>query len=177
MPVDSDAAQERAQDTAAMLPPRRRRPVLIGAAVLLLGALGLGVYSLQKNKTVGLSARAYNYSQDHIAFVAVNGKWAGGGDGPYDPAKRRGPTGGGSVCCVNLIEGGSTAEVELKFIDGSTLDVSTLKVQAQVLQPWPKFINTANIYVLPGRRVVIEITPGPGIALTRDELKKRMGEN
>jgi hypothetical protein len=50
-------------------------------------------------------------------------------------------------------------------------------VQAQVLQPWPKFIDTADIYVLPGRRVVIEITPGPGIGLTLDELKKRMGEN
>jgi hypothetical protein len=151
----------------------RRRYVYLLGAVLLLAALGLGAYTLQKNKTVGLSARAYNYSPDDIISVAVNGKWAGGGKlYPFDPAKRRGPTGGGSVCCVNLIEGGSTAEVELKFIDGSTL-----KVQAQVLQPWPKFINTANIYVLPGRRVVIEITPGPEIAPSWDELKKRMGEN
>jgi hypothetical protein len=93
---------------------------------------------------------------------------------PFDPAKRRGPTGGGSVCCVNLIEGGSTAEVTLTFPEPEEPD---LVVQAKVLQPWPKFINTADIYVLPGRRVVIEITPGPGIGLTLDELKKRMGEN
>jgi hypothetical protein len=172
MPVDSDAAQERAQDTAAVLPPRHRL-WLIGAAVLLLAALGLGAYTLQKNKTVALSASALNFSPDDIISVAVNGKWAGGGKlYPFDPAKRRGPTGGGSVCCVNLIEGGNTAEVELTFIDGSTL-----KVQAKVLQPWPKFINTADIYVLPGRRVVIKITPGPEAPLTWDELKKRMGEN
>jgi hypothetical protein len=73
----------------------RQRYVYLLGVVLLLGALGLGVYSLQKNKTVGLSASAYNYSPDHITFVAVNGKWAGGGLAPFDPAKRRGPTGGG----------------------------------------------------------------------------------
>jgi hypothetical protein len=173
MPVDSNAAQERAQDTAAALPPRHRL-WLIGAAVLLLAALGLGAYTLQKNKTVALSASALNFSPDHITFVAVNGKWAGGGLAPYDPAKRRGPTGGGVVCCVNLIEGGSTAEVTLTFPEPEEPD---LVVQAQVLQPWPKFIDTADIYVLPGRRVVIEITPGPGVPLTWDELKKRMGEN
>jgi hypothetical protein len=41
----------------------------------------------------------------------------------------------------------------------------------------PRINNYDNIYVLPGRRVVIEITPGPGIGLTLDELKRRMGEN
>jgi hypothetical protein len=171
MPVDSDAAQERAQDTAAMLPPRRRL-WLIGAAVLLLGALGLGVYSLQKNKTVGLSASAYNYSQDHIAFVDVNGKWAGGGHDPYDPAKRRGPTGGGSVCCVNLIEGGSTAEVTLTFAEGPDVIV-----QAQVLQPWPKIMSYANIYVLPGRKVVIKVVPASQGHPALEELLKLAGEN
>jgi hypothetical protein len=171
MPVDSNAAQERAQDTAAALPPRRRL-VLIGAAVLLLAALGLGAYTLQKNKTVGLSARAYNYSQDHIAFVAVNGKWAGGGHGPFDPAKRRGPTGGGSVCCVNLIEGGSTAEVTLTFAEGPDVIV-----QAKVLQPWPKIMSYANIYVLPGRRVVIKVIPASQPHPTLEELLKIAGEN
>jgi hypothetical protein len=155
-----------------MLPPRRRL-WLIGAAVLLLGALGLGVYSLQKNKTVGLSASAYNYSPDDIISVDVNGKWAGGGKlYPFDPAKRRGPTGGGVVCCVNLIEGGSTAEVELTFIDGSTL-----KVQAQVLQPWPKIMSYANIYVLPGRKVVIKVVPASQGHPALEELLKLAGEN
>jgi hypothetical protein len=176
MPVDSDAAQERAQDTAAGLPPRRRRPVLIGAAVLLLGALGLAAYSLQKNKTVAktvaLSASAYNYSQDHIAFVAVNGKWAGGGHGPYDPAKRRGPTGGGVVCCVNLIEGGSTAEVTLTFAEGPDVIV-----QAKVLQPWPKIMSYADIYVLPGRKVVIKVVPATQGHPALEELLKLAGEN
>jgi hypothetical protein len=174
MPVDSDAAQERAQDTAAALPPRRRL-VLIGAAVLLLAALGLGAYTLQKNKTVGLSASAYNYSPEHITFVAVNGKWAGGGKlYPFDPAKRRGPTGGGSVCCVNLIEGGSTAEVTLTFPEPEEPD---LVVQAQVLQPWPKIMSYANIYVLPGRRVVIEVIPADQGLPTLEELLKVVGEN
>jgi hypothetical protein len=56
----------------------RRRYVYLLAAVLLLAALGLGAYTLQKNKTVALSASALNFSPDDIISVAVNGKWAGG---------------------------------------------------------------------------------------------------
>jgi hypothetical protein len=100
----------------------------------------------------GLSVELLNYSQESVYLVSINGNvtrdWA-------TAAKVGGVEGGGKSCCSGEISAiKDTAEVTIKTNHG------TYTTQALVELPFPDLMDTLIIHVLPGRKVVLEVTPG-----------------
>jgi len=98
----------------------------------------------------GLTASTYNYSNGDIIFVWLNGKQAGVG---INPARPGDVTGGGSMCCIQLAPEWKSVAVNVQLINKVEYTV-----QAQIEQPWPEYPHYAYVHVLPGRKVVIEVT-------------------
>ena len=100
---------------------------------------------------VSVSATTFNYSQDSLLDIWVNGKSAGS---LAKPAKLGEIKGGGVVCCISLSPAWKIVEVKIQATKG--VEYTT---QAKILQPWPQIASYAVVHVLPGRKVVIEISP------------------
>lgn len=100
----------------------------------------------------GLTGVVFNYSQDWIGSVHINGDTVGR---IIDYAKVGDYKGGGGFrCCFELSSKAKTVEVLVKTTTGD------YKSQAIVEQPWSEHDGYAGIHILPGRKIVIEITPG-----------------
>lgn len=116
----------------------------------------------------GLTAITYNYSEDHLTFVRVDGGLVGSGLKAVEPG---GVSGGGRTCCVELNAYAEILPVEITPPEG---DAYMLK--ASVEQPWPKGASTVIVHVLPGRKVVIETTLGAENAPRKDLMDARLAE-
>lgn len=119
----------------------------------------------QKPEMASLTAITFNYAEGY-ATVRVNGQWAGGGAASMEPGS---VTGGGGICCVEIPVGAETAVVEIQT------DVDEkIVTEARIEQPWPEGWHYAAIHMLPGRKVVIEVTgsnPSARTDLLRESLK------
>lgn len=101
----------------------------------------------------GLTGVVFNYSQDSIVFVKINGHTVGRG---LDAAKLGDYKGGGGfMCCFALSPQAKTVEVLVETAK-SEGDYTT---KATIEQPWAELGSYAGIHILPGRKIVIEITP------------------
>lgn len=102
-------------------------------------------------QTRGLTASAYNYSDEYINFVWVNGKQAGV---TLDAARPGDVTGGAAMCCIQLAPEWQSVEVVVQLPNDAEYTV-----QAKIEQPWPEYPHYAIAHVLPGREVVVEVMP------------------
>lgn len=97
----------------------------------------------------GLAVQVFNYSQESIAFMSINGQRVGGSS---KKAKVGDIEGGGSNCCpLVLLYTDSTVDVLVEASGGN------YTTKATVEHPWPSSPNTATIHILPGRKIVIEV--------------------
>ncbi|WP_159089879.1 hypothetical protein [Xanthomonas fragariae] len=140
-------------------------------AVMILGLAwplaGCG-QSKQEGKMSGLTAVVFNYSDEPIAAIKVDGETLGG---PFESARPGDVKGGGRDCCTSL----DPHRKELPVIVQPAIGGEYL-IQAVVEQPWPKDANTVIVHILPKRKVVIETTLGASIAPRSDLLNARLAE-
>ncbi|BBP00036.1 DUF3304 domain-containing protein [Sulfuriferula nivalis] len=141
-----------------------------GHSFMLLCLLLLSVFTLTackpKNPEMvgGLSVEVLNYSQEAIDYVKINGNIVRNG---ADAAKIGGAMGGGSSCCsgeISSIKPTANVTVEsVRFANGKSGDViiETYTTQAVVELPFPDSMGTLVVHILPGRKVVLEVAPGP----------------
>jgi hypothetical protein len=99
-------------------------------------------------RKIGVSSVPYNYSDQTVLAVRVNGQSV---SLLMKAVKPGGVSGGGVICCIDLPEGATDAQVEVDVGD------SKYVAQARIERWWPDLANYAVIHVLPGRTVVIEI--------------------
>ena len=113
----------------------------------------LSACSAVKPQQVSLTGIVYNYSEDAIVFVRINGQ----GVGRASEAKPGDVMGGGRMCCFELPVGAKQVEVQVK---PAGLDPYT--TTATIEKWWPDLAHYGVVHVLPGRKVVMEIIPsGP----------------
>jgi hypothetical protein len=121
---------------------------------------------------VSITAVTFNYSQDYVLDLWVNGKSAGS---LLKPAKLGEVTGGGKYqCCISLSPEWKSIEVALR-VGNKTESGLSYKVQASIRQPWPAIASYAVFHVLPGREVVIEVVPA-GVEPDMELLAQRIKE-
>lgn len=102
--------------------------------------------------TVSLSATTFNFSQESLVKVLVNGKSAGWG---IDNAKLGEVKGGGKVfCCVSISPTAKSVPVLVEV--ASEHDYSA---NARVRLPWSPSANYLAVYVLPDHKVVVAVVP------------------
>lgn len=114
----------------------------------------------------GLTGVVFNYSDEAIVEVRVEGQLAGTA---YEAVRPGAVTGGGSSCCMAM----DPAKYILPVVVTPALG-EPYEVQAQVEQPWPKGANTAIVHVLPGKKITIETTLGYGIAARQDLMEAQL---
>lgn len=124
--------------------------------------------AMESRPVSGLTAITYNYSDEVIVSVRVDGELAGTG---MEAAQPGGLTSSGSSCCISLDPGVSTVAVEIK-----PASKDAYVVQGLVEQPWPEGAKTVIVHVLPGRKVVLETTLGAHNWPRRDLLEGRLKE-
>lgn len=117
-------------------------------------------------KIDGLTGVTFNYSDEVIASVRVDGELAGTG---YEAVRPGEVTGGGGSCCMALDPTLHTVAVLIE----PALD-DPYEVTATIEQPWPTGANTAIVHLLPGRKVVIETSLGAGIGPRADLLNAQL---
>ncbi len=103
----------------------------------------------QGSQSVGVTGIVYNYSDETIAFVRVNGKEIGRG---IDEARPGEVKGGSGICCFALEKAASKARVEITFWDKSQHETT-----ATIEKWWPDLAHYGVIHILPGRKVVMEV--------------------
>lgn len=64
-----------------------------------------------------------------------------------------GVIGEGGICCVRLERGAQTARVKVEY--GLT---EVFEVDAPIEQPWPESPHYLAVHLLPGRKVVVELS-------------------
>jgi hypothetical protein len=121
---------------------------------------------MESGPVSGLTAITYNYSDEVIVSVRVDGRLAGTG---MEAAKPGGLTSSGSRCCISLDPWAATVAVEIK-----PALVDAYMVEGIVEQPWPTGANSVIVHVLPGRKVVIEATLGAHNWPRKDLLEARL---
>ena len=119
-----------------------------------------------EQKMDGLTGVVFNYSDEAIAEVRVEGELLGVG---LEGVRPGGVMGGGRMCCMAMDPTRSALPVQITPAIGAPYEV-----MAQVEQPWPKDATTAIAHVLPGRKVVIETSLGYAIAPRRDLLEGQL---
>ena len=125
--------------------------------LLLVATLTLSTSGCAKEPELNsITAVAFNYSQEYVLDIWVNGKSAGS---LLKPAKLGEVTGGGKYqCCIALSPKWKSIEVDLR-VGNKTESGLLYKVQASIRQPWPSVASYAVFHILPGKKVVIEIVP------------------
>lgn len=108
----------------------------------------LSACSAVEPQQVSLTGIVYNYSEDALVYVRVNGQ----GVGRASEAKPGGVMGGGGMCCFELPENAKQVEVQVK---PAGLDSYT--TTATIEKWWPDLAHYGVVHVLPGRKVVIEV--------------------
>ena len=142
------------------------KPVWVALACGLIWA-GAGCSQASAERKVdGLTGVVFNYSDQAVAEVRVDGDLAGTG---YEAVPPGGVTGGGSSCCMAMDPTRDTVRVTVVPALGEAYEV-----QARVEQPWPKGASTVIVHMLPGRKVVIETTLGYGIAAREDLMETQL---
>lgn len=114
----------------------------------------------------GLTGVVFNYSDEVIASVRVDGELAGTG---MEAAPPGGVTGSGSACCMALDPSQTEVSVRVEPASGPVYFVRGI-----VEQPWPQGAGTAIVHVLPGRKVVIETTLGVDIGPRSDLMNSQL---
>ena len=99
---------------------------------------------------VSLTGIVYNYSEDALVYVRVNGQ----GVGRASDAKPGGVMGGGGMCCFELPVGAKQVDVQVK---PAGLDPYT--TTATIEKWWPDLAHYGVVHVLPGHKVVMQVTP------------------
>ena len=118
-------------------------------ALLALPLVGCG----KEPETLSISATTFNYSQDYLIDVFVNQKAAASLIKPAKLGEVKG--GGGFICCVSLSPAWRKVPVVVKLPNGIEYIVN-----APIRQPWPSVASYAVVYVLPDRRVMVEVVAG-----------------
>lgn len=116
-------------------------------------------------KISGLSAITFNYSDEAIVSVRVDGELAGTG---MEAARPGDLTSSGNACCISLNAGEHTLPVEIK-----PALADAYLVEAAVEHPVTKYPHYGVVHVLPGRKVVIAVTatmPAPRLDLLNARL-------
>lgn len=113
-------------------------------------AVALSACGEKPPRYIQVSAVVYNYSQDPVLGLRINGGYIGG----FEPVHLGSVTGGGVACCFAIQEGAKEVDLEMSNPDGSKF-----VVKATVEQWWPDLAHYGVIHVLPGRKVVMQVTP------------------
>jgi len=119
--------------------------------------------------SVSLTGIVLNYSQEGIASASINGH--GVGVGLLDVKVGDVYGGGSHMCCFPLSRSANQVNVDLTL-----LDETKITIKADIEQPWSEMPNTAGIHILPGRKIVIEVTPGGSQWPRMDLLDARIKE-
>ena len=142
------------------------KPVWVALACGLIWA-GAGCSQASAERKVdGLTGVVFNYSDEAIAEVRVDGELLGVG---LEGVRPGGVMGGGRMCCMAMDPTRSTLPLQITPAIGPPYEVMAL-----IEQPWPKDANTAIAHVLPGRKVVIETSLGYAIAPRQDLLEAQL---
>ncbi|WP_158635264.1 hypothetical protein [Luteimonas cucumeris] len=170
---DSDAGKESTADmaTPAELPPTQGNDmsnhawdkILLFAAMAWLPAIS---GCAREPEQASLSTTIFNYSDEHLAGVWMNGKHVGFGE---DAVKPGDVNGGGAMCCIKLTSGLREVDVKVKTVK------DTYTARAQIEQPWTKYATYAIVHVLPKRKIIVEIAPGMSFP-RKDLLDQRLSE-
>jgi hypothetical protein len=122
--------------------------VLIG---VLIGLCMTGCDAREPQIVNGLTGIVYNYSQEGYVSVKINGKEVGSTAPKVKPGD---VSGGGGMCCFSLPLGAKEIVVELEpsLSDG-------YKTTAQIEKWWPDLAHYGVVHILPGRKVVMQVTP------------------
>jgi acylphosphatase len=115
-------------------------------AILLLASIN--ACGAKEARKIGVSGVPYNYSDQTVLAVRVNGQSV---SLVMKAVKPGGVSGGGVICCIDLPDGATDAQVEVDLGD------SKYVTQAKIERWWPDLASYAVIHVLPGRTVVIEV--------------------
>lgn len=125
--------------------------VLLSKLVFTLWSLvTLSACGVRESEKIGLSGIAYNYTDQTVVSVRVNGQET---SSVMDGVQSGGVSGGAVVCCLQLSNGATDAEVEVD------LGLSKFTTKAKIEKWWPDLANYAVVHVLPGGKVVMQITP------------------
>lgn len=104
----------------------------------------------KKPETVSLTGIVYNYSQDTIATVKINGKSAGS---VIVKTENGGVSGGSGMCCFDLPIDAKQVDVMVQSSGGD------YKITAIIEKWWPDLAHYGVVHILPGRKVVMQVTP------------------
>jgi hypothetical protein len=140
------------------------------AMVLIAGVSTTGC--AREPELTSITAVTFNYSQESVLDVWVNGKSAGSLLKPARLGEVKG--GGGYLCCIVLSPAWKSVEVVIRAANKSD-GVFTYTAQATIRQPWPEIASYAVFHVLPGKKVVIEVVPA-GVEPDMDLLAERIKE-
>lgn len=111
-----------------------------------------GCVAKESELVTGLSIELLNYSQDSISVVKINGVPTGAFS--Y-PAKIGETKGGGTLCCSGEISvNKNSVDVTVETNHGSY----AIQALVELPLPPPDLRDTLIIHVLPGRKVVLEVT-------------------
>jgi hypothetical protein len=136
--------------TDVTLTPWRWIQFVLGAGWLIL-VMSLSGCETKEAKPISMTGIVYNYAQTDYAWVKVNGGTAGTG---LQGVESGGVSGGGGMCCVLVAHGASEADVLLEPAVGQSM-----VVKARIEKWWPDLAHYAVVHVLPGGKVVMQITP------------------
>ena len=143
-------------------------PIAVACVLAVLATAGCNTDAgAGRRELTGLTAVTYNYSDEEIVSVRVNGRLAGAG---HDAMRPGDVTGGARMCCIDIDASTSMLPVEIK---------PALKdpfiVLAMLEHPITKYPHYAVVHVLPHRKVVVAVTP-TAPAPRADLLDMRLGE-
>ncbi len=126
------------------------RASFIRVALLPVLVMAMSGCDTKEPKSLSLTGIVYNYTDSAIAAVSVNGRNV---SAVMDGVEPGGVTGGAGVCCAEIVDGAREAQVEVDLGD------TKYTAKASVEKWWPDLAHYAVVHVLPGKKVVMQITP------------------
>ena len=150
---------------------RLARASILGLTMIL--TAGVSTTGCAKEpELISITAVTFNYSQESVLDVWLNGKSAGSLLKPARLGEVKG--GGGYLCCIALSPAWKSVEVVIQAANKPD-GVFTYTAQATIRQPWPEIASYAVFHILPGKKVVIEVVPAgvePDMALLAERIKE-----
>lgn len=128
---------------------RPGRGLLHSTAMCLVLVMALAGCGEEKPKMTRVSAVLYNYSEDPVVAVKINGDNLGA----IREVLPGNVSGGGVMCCFPLAEGAEEVDVEVQLPDGQGY-----VTKAKIEKWWPDLANYGVVHVLPGQKVVMQVT-------------------